>query len=590
MQYYRSDIDGLRALAVFGVILFHAGTPFITGGFLGVDVFLVISGFLITRILIDNAENNKFSFLDFYSRRFRRIYPALLTMITIVSVINLFIMLPYDLKNYGQSIVASILSANNILLYLTSGYWSTAAEFKPLYHTWTLAVEEQYYIVIPFLIYFIHKIKPKNTNSLLFYTLSLLFVASFSFCYIYQDNREFTFLMLFSRAWELLAGAIAAIIYKKTNINNNYLSTLGFILIVFSYFYIDKNSFHPGLVTLLPVIGTTLIVLFNRNTNNFLFKLLSIKPIVLMGLISYSLYLWHQPIFAGIRLVSQEQPQTLYFIIAILPIILISYLSWRFIEKPFRNTAIIPEKKSVTILVVWSIALLFYGFILHKTYGFQNNFKKFSYEGNPQAYVDQAYKYQKKETASILILGDSFARDLINSLEGMGVNDIKYYPVSCDTMEISNNNNSLNKDVRSAKIVIISKLWADPDRNYASELVSLDTCFSALKALNTNSYILGTKNFGYNNNFVRLLPEESINDNLTVKPIHTYLEFDELAKQKFGRHYVSIFDLIKNSDDEVPLFYQNKFISYDNKHLTPAGARFIANKVLLESPMKNYLK
>ncbi|EZQ12067.1 acyltransferase family protein [Acinetobacter sp. Ver3] len=588
MQYYRSDIDGLRALAVFGVILFHAGTPFITGGFLGVDVFLVISGFLITRILIDNAENNKFSFLDFYSRRFRRIYPALLTMITIVSVINLFIMIPYDLKNYGQSIVASILSANNILLYLTSGYWSTAAEFKPLYHTWTLAVEEQYYIVIPFLIYFIHKIKPKNTNSLLFYTLSLLFIASFSFCYIYQDNREFTFLMLFSRAWELLAGAIAAIIYKKTNINNNYLSTLGFILIVFSYFYVDKNSFHPGLVTLLPVIGTTLIVLFNRNTNNFLFKLLSIKPIVLMGLISYSLYLWHQPVFAGIRLLSQEQPQTLYFLMAILPIILISYFSWKFIEKPFRNTAVIAEKKSITILTIWSIVLIGYGATLHLTYGLHNYYGKFSYEGDPRSFVDDAYKYQYTQSKNILVLGDSFGRDLIRSLNQVNVKDIKYFPIGCDDPSVFTKPGELNDYLKEAKIVTIALLLADPDRDYKEQLTQLNNCFKVVNQINPNTYILGTKNFGYNNNFVRISNKEF--SEIYVSPIQTYLEFDKLAKQDFGDRYISIFDKISNKESKVPVFYKDNFISYDTKHLTPAGAKFIAQEVLLDSPLKSHLK
>lgn len=586
---YRSDVDGLRALAVFGVILFHAGSPYITGGFLGVDVFLVISGFLITRILIENAENDKFSFLDFYSRRFRRIYPALLTMITLFSMISLFIMVPYDLKNFGQSVVASILSSNNILLYLTSGYWSTAAEFKPLYHTWTLAVEEQYYVVIPFLIYFIHKIKPKNTNPLLFYTLALIFIASFSFCYIYQDNREFTFLMLFSRAWELLAGAIAAIIYKKTNTNSNSLSMLGLLLIVFSYFYVSKSDFHPGLITIFPVMGTALIVLFNRNSNNFLFRLLSIKPFVFMGLISYSLYLWHQPVFASIRLVSQEQPQTLYFITAIPLIILISYLSWRFIEKPFRNNKLIPEKKSVTILILWSIALVFYGLILHKTYGFQNFFNKFSYDGNPQAYVDQAYKYQQKATGSVLIIGDSYARDLINSLNTMGVDDIKYYFVTCDTPELFKNNDTLNTDIKKANIVIVSQLWGKENSNHKDELLSLNSCFSKLKDLNTNSYIFGTKNFGYNNNFVKLLSEDLFNERLSVKPLYTFLEFDKLAKQLFGTQYISVIDAIKNTEGEVPLLYQNKFISHDNMHLTPSGAKFIADKVILESPIKNHL-
>ncbi|EFB9715823.1 acyltransferase, partial [Escherichia coli] len=161
---YRPEIDGLRTLAVLPVIFFHAGVQWIPGGFLGVDVFFVISGFLITSILLKECSNRTFTFSGFYERRVRRIAPALILMTSVTFIISLFMMVPYDLKNLGQSVVATIFSANNILLYLTSGYWSTASEFKPLYHTWSLAVEEQYYLVAPVIIYIIYSI---NHNKLI---------------------------------------------------------------------------------------------------------------------------------------------------------------------------------------------------------------------------------------------------------------------------------------------------------------------------------------------------------------------------------------------------------------------------------------
>ena len=234
--------------------------------------------------------------------------------------------------------------------------------------------------------------------------------------------------------------------------------------------------------------------------------------------------------------------------------------------------------------------LVFYGLILHKSYGLQEYFKKFSYEGNPQAYVDQGYKYTYRESGRILVLGNSFGRDIINALNTLGVNDIKYYPITCDTGEVFKNNDALNTNIKHADVVIVAELWAAPDQNYKNQLASLNNCFSELKKLNSHSYIIGTKNFGYNNNFVKLLSEDKINDSLTVKPIHTYLEFDDLAKKMFGEQYISIINLIKNTDNEVPIFYQDKFVSYDTQHLTPAGARLIAKKVILESPIKGYLK
>lgn len=199
----RNDITGLRALAVVPVLLFHAKVPFIPGGFLGVDLFFVISGFLITGDIIRRIEEGKFSFVSFYDRRARRILPALLLVIIAVCLLAPFFMVPYDIKNLGQSVFASIFAANNILLFLTSGYWSHAAEFKPLYHTWSLGVEEQYYFLVPIMLLLAYTFYRKFLS---FYVVIFLVLwASFLHSY-FASNSEYNFLIIFTRAWELMVG------------------------------------------------------------------------------------------------------------------------------------------------------------------------------------------------------------------------------------------------------------------------------------------------------------------------------------------------------------------------------------------------
>ena len=302
---YRPEIDGLRALAVVPVILFHAGFEFFSGGFVGVDVFFVISGYLITTILIEDIENKRFSIVNFYERRARRILPALFFVMLVCIPFAWMWMLPDPLENFGQSIVATTLSANNVLLYLTSGYWDLASEFKPLLHTWSLGVEEQYYVVFPLLLLLTWQLG----KGVVLASIVCLSVLSFAMSeWLLRENPEAAFSLIHTRAWELFAGSLAAFVVQKQGVQkNNLLALVGLATIVFSIFFYDETTPFPGSYTLVPVVGVVLFVMYAEK-ETIAAKFLSIRGFVGIGLISYSAYLWHQPLFALAKIYKQTEP------------------------------------------------------------------------------------------------------------------------------------------------------------------------------------------------------------------------------------------------------------------------------------------
>ena len=222
---YRPEIDGLRAVAVIPVILFHAGFELFGGGFIGVDIFFVISGYLITTILLKDLEANSFSIINFYERRARRILPALYFMIFVSAIIGWFILTPYFYRDLFQTVTATSLFMSNYLLYLKSGYFAPIAELKPLLHTWSLAVEEQYYVLFPILLFFFWRFGRITT----LWLLIILFISSFFFCLWALDHHpNANFLLLPSRAWELLGGCLVAFFIRNNgSYNNNLISIFG---------------------------------------------------------------------------------------------------------------------------------------------------------------------------------------------------------------------------------------------------------------------------------------------------------------------------------------------------------------------------
>jgi len=350
---YRPEIDGLRALAVIPVILFHAGFELFSGGFVGVDVFFVISGYLITSLLIEDIENKRFSILHFYERRARRILPALFFIVLLCIPFAWMWMTPSQMKDFSQSLIAVSLFASNILFWIEYGYFDAAAEEKPLLHTWSLAVEEQYYVLFPIFLILAWRFGKNRVFWMIVVmaTISLLLSE-----WGWRNKPTANFYLAPTRAWELFAGSIAAFVVQKQGVQrSNLLAHVGLATIIFSIFFYDETTPFPSLYALVPVIGVVLLVLY-ASKETVVAKLLSTKGFVGIGLISYSAYLWHQPLFAFARIRSFEQPLAFTMFMLSIISLLLAYITWKYIETPFRNTKYL-TKRTVFFSSLSGIAL-----------------------------------------------------------------------------------------------------------------------------------------------------------------------------------------------------------------------------------------
>ena len=331
---YRAEIDGLRALAVVPVILFHAGFELFSGGFVGVDVFFVISGYLITTILIEDIENKRFSIVTFYERRARRILPALFFVVISTYIIGWQFLNPFDLKEVAQSLFATSIFLSNFYFFLKTGYFDTSAELKPLLHTWSLAVEEQYYVLFPIFLILAWRFGKNRV-----FWMIVVMAASSLLLSEWQSRTQPTanFYLTHARAWELLSGSLAAFIVSRNGVQkNSFLATIGLTAIMASIFAYDSGTPFPSLYTLMPVIGVVLVIL-NAHQDTLVSKFLSNRLLVGIGLISYSLYLWHQPIFALTRQFLVDDFSHRLAIALIFVILILSYFTWKFIEQPARK-------------------------------------------------------------------------------------------------------------------------------------------------------------------------------------------------------------------------------------------------------------
>ena len=378
---YRREIDGLRALAVMPVLLFHAGFQSFSGGYIGVDIFFVISGYLITSIIINELHAGTFSILKFYERRARRILPALFLVMFISLPFAWLWMSPTGLHDFFKSVVAVSLFLSNILFWKEAGYFATANELKPLLHTWSLAVEEQYYVLFPLFLMLAWRFGQRRIISLLFVAALASLAASE---WALTRYTSASFYLLPTRGWELLIGALAAFyLFSNTNTNekpshlhlvsSQVASFFGLLLIIFGVFAYDKFTPFPGVNALLPIIGAVLIVLF-ANTQTFVGKLLGSKWLVGIGLISYSTYLWHQPLFSFVRYGSIQEPSKLVYLLLILLSLLLAYLTWKFVETPFRNKNIVKRKQIFWFGLIGSLFFIAVGLVGVYNKGFEKRF------------------------------------------------------------------------------------------------------------------------------------------------------------------------------------------------------------------------
>ncbi len=335
---YRAEIDGLRAVAVLPVVFFHAGFKPFGGGFVGVDVFFVISGYLITSLILEELSADRFSLAGFYDRRARRILPTLFFVLVCSIPVAWFILLPRGLSEFLQSVMAVGFFSSNILFWLQSGYFDTMAELKPLLHSWSLAVEEQFYILFPLLLMGLWQFGTRSVLTV----LATLFVISLGLAqwgaYVY---RPATYFLLHTRSWELLIGSFAAFLLRGGQVaagreRSNLFSMLGLLAIAFAVVSFDERTPFPSLYALLPTVGAALIILF-AVPGTLVHRVLNLKVCVWIGLVSYSIYLWHQPLFVFSRYLF-GLPQGSYLFLGLTGVALaLAWFTWRFIEQPFRR-------------------------------------------------------------------------------------------------------------------------------------------------------------------------------------------------------------------------------------------------------------
>ena len=481
---YRADIDGLRAIAILLVLFFHAGLPYITGGYIGVDVFFVLSGFLITSLIDKEIKEKRFSFKNFYLRRIRRIVPVLVFIMLIITIPACFLLFANNLESYSRTLIYTLLCTNNFHLFVNSGdYFAENSDLIPFLHTWSLSIEEQFYFFFPPLLILMHKklnLKQRLLALFLFCILGL-------FLSIYQThtNPKMAYFLLPSRIFELMIGVCLAMYWEKlphiSQFKNNLLSIFGLSLILIPAFILNKSSSFPGLNAFWPCFGTAILIYSGKTeqTKGIINKIIENKLMVGIGLISYSLYLWHWPIFVLIKYIGINL-EGFVRIISIIIVFILSYLSWRFVEQPFRTKLKFNFKKTLLIVFLPSLVTIstIYG-VLDAKDGFPGRFPELSEfipkENYPNSLRKQCFdKFKigncedcylgiRKDTLDGMLIGDSFANhtaaflDVLAKDAGLYIHDSAAggYPLM----------NSLNEDGSS----LFPEKYAIDRLNYAKK-------------------------------------------------------------------------------------------------------------------------
>jgi peptidoglycan/LPS O-acetylase OafA/YrhL len=629
---YRREIDGLRALAVIPVILFHAGFQAFSGGFSGVDVFFVISGYLITSIILAEKQAGTFTLVGFYERRARRILPALFVVLLACLPFAWYLMLPSAMKEFSESLIAVSTFLSNIFFWNQSGYFDGETELKPLLHTWSLAVEEQYYLFFPIFLLLTYRLGKRSIVILLsaFAVISLS-VAEWGL----SHHPSATFFLLPTRGWEILVGACAAFFLFTRDSDSKMekpasqpvsqsASLIGLLLIAYAVCAFDKQTPFPGLYTLIPTIGAALIILF-ATQQTLVGKLLGSKLFVGIGLISYSAYLWHQPLFAFARHRSIDEPSKVLFAVLAAVAIVLAYFSWKYVETPIRNRQRINRTQVFLYGALCTVVFMAFGALGSLTNGFS-----YRYTQNDRYLAElqfnQAGKYVEKRFTElimkdfdlsdnrkkVLIVGDSHAQDLVNALYEAGFTktiqlSTRYIGKNCGNLFIKQDyllpripkgdlrkceGTGLFEDLELRKLMLkADEIWFISSWIYwQAELVSRSVDNVKAIAGNQKIRVFGGKSFGvYRIKDLLLKPER---ERYAIKSLipEDKIKSNALMRRSLSSDvFVDIERLLCGEDVQVCSLFTDRgeLISHDGGHLTIYGANYLGQK-LAKLPLLTY--
>lgn len=614
---YRREIDGLRALAVIPVILFHAGFSVFSGGYVGVDIFFVISGYLITSIISEDLENSRFSIVNFYERRARRILPALYFVIAISIPFAWYLLLPSEIIDFTDSVAAVSVFSSNIMFWKTTGYFHPDAELKPLLHTWSLAVEEQYYVFFPLFLFSVWQYGRKVVVALL---VPVAIISIFLAECLLADHQGAAYYLLPSRAWELLIGAFVAIfisVYKKPVFSravNEVFGLVGLFAILYSVFFYDKTTPFPGKYGLVPVLGAALIILFGTG-ETIVGKFLGNKFFVGIGLVSYSAYLWHQPIFSFARYMTNGHENIYFYFFLILVTFVFAYISWRFVETPFRRKEEYGRKRIFQFSILAMVVAIATGLAGRVSEGFvfkyaeQDRSLALLNKIEAGRYVEERFdsllmrSFDGSNAKKIFLVGDSFAQDLLNAVVEVGGD--KGLQISTYRISAACGNLFISREIFNDKIVDSHQLHCKGKGLYENELVrkkmleSDEIWFASswepwqaeligVSALNVRNEIakpfkvFGRKEFGKIDIRQLINTPPEIRLNITGIPTLKNSATNNLLVENLGENiFIDIQDMLCSGDDFCPIFTKSgDLISFDGGHLTRAGAIFLGEKLM----------
>jgi peptidoglycan/LPS O-acetylase OafA/YrhL len=617
---YRPEIDGLRALAIVPVLIYHLNNSLMPYGYIGVDIFFLISGYLISTIISEKLKNKSFSIIEFYERRIKRIAPLYFLIIFISIPFAIFLLLPHQLTDFSQSIIASLFFLSNYFFYFEMDYFNPFVEYSPLIHTWSLSVEEQFYLFFPALLILLNKFN----NKIKICCLSILALISMYYCYLISEtNISLAFYSSLSRAWELLFGVILSFVtIKKVNTKQKYLlNILGLIslFLLFIIFFGAIKFKHPGPFTILPIILTSIIILI-ADKASILNKILKIPFLIHIGILSYSLYMIHQPIIAFIKVWNNKYVEgfdILELLLVITLIYVLSLASYKLYEKPIRYMKISRKKvflSFITLTFIFS-GIGYYGHIsrgLKKVFIEKYGDKiKYDIEDVKNKAIE-TYKYGINDTIlgkkkDILIIGDSMANDLVVAISiADSTSNLKTHKLRIDdpcikhfSEQISTENSELikceefiydtekiKKLIKNSSIIILSSLWTE--QTYKD---GIETAKLLFNKYDKKVFVIGPSQFSDINVISIDIAKKNIhNDSLNsfISNFHIRQDKFNVSKKMKTLSTKDIFFIDKfeffSAKNGFSLFYKNGYPKiWDDAHLSKPGlkdyGKFILRKL-----------